>query len=110
MVYGGEGGIRTHGTVTRTTVFETVVQAQIGTGGRVNSRWLQVRDLNLQIDSRIMVPWAESPFGSGKVPQYYQSVAHQLIKDLLVSANRTKRGPFVVVLLGGAWVSVLKKP
>ena len=24
---GGEGGIRTHGTVTRTTVFETVVQA-----------------------------------------------------------------------------------
>ena len=38
---GGEGGIRTHGTLTRTTVFETVVQAQIGTGGRVNSRWLQ---------------------------------------------------------------------
>ena len=25
LIAGGEGGIRTHGTVTRTTVFETVV-------------------------------------------------------------------------------------
>jgi hypothetical protein len=40
-VIGGEGGIRTNGTVTHTTAFKTVVQAQIGTGGRVNSRWLQ---------------------------------------------------------------------
>ena len=43
-------GIRTHGTVTRTTVFETVSQAQIGTGGKVDSRWLQARDLNLHLD------------------------------------------------------------
>src|SRR5262245_18520373 len=37
---GGEGRIRTHGTVTRTTVFETT-PSQIGIGGSVNSRWLQ---------------------------------------------------------------------
>ena len=38
---GGEGGIRSHGTVTRTTVFEIIIQAQIGTGGKVNSRWFR---------------------------------------------------------------------
>jgi hypothetical protein len=40
------GAIRTHGTVTRTTVFETA-PAQIEIGGRVNSRWLEVQDLDL---------------------------------------------------------------
>jgi hypothetical protein len=41
----GEGGIRTHGTVTRTTVFETA-PSQTEIGGRVNSRWLQVPATN----------------------------------------------------------------
>ena len=36
---GGEGGIRTHGADNRTTAFETVLQAQIDTGGNLNSRW-----------------------------------------------------------------------
>ena len=31
LIYGGEGGIRTHGTVTRTTVFETVPFDHSGT-------------------------------------------------------------------------------
>ena len=35
------------GTLTRTTVFETMFQAQICAGGRVNSRWLQVQDFDL---------------------------------------------------------------
>jgi hypothetical protein len=29
------------------THFETVIQTQIGAGGRVNSRWLQAPDLDL---------------------------------------------------------------
>src|SRR5262245_63400177 len=34
---GGEGGIRTHGTVTRTTVFETVPFDHSGTSPRANT-------------------------------------------------------------------------
>jgi hypothetical protein len=34
-------------------------------------------------------------------------VSHQLIKNRLISPDRIKRGPFVVVFLGGAWVGVL---
>ena len=39
-------GFRTHGTVTRTTVFETA-PSQMGIGGSVNSRWLQAPATNL---------------------------------------------------------------
>jgi hypothetical protein len=37
-----------------------VFQAQIGTGGRVNSRWLQVRDLNLHLDFQERMITADS--------------------------------------------------
>jgi hypothetical protein len=47
LIAGGEGGIRTYGTVTRTTVFETA-PSHMGIGGRVNSRWLQALATNLQ--------------------------------------------------------------
>ena len=48
-----EGGIRTHGTVTRTTVFETAL-SQMGIGGRANSRWLQAPDLELRAEKGLV--------------------------------------------------------
>jgi hypothetical protein len=36
LIAGGEGGIRTHGTVTRTTVFETVPFDHSGTSPKAN--------------------------------------------------------------------------
>ena len=46
--------------------------------------------------------------GIGRTPT--GSIAHELVKHLLVSANGTKRGPFVVMFLDGALVGVLEKP
>ena len=37
-------------------------------------------------------------------------VAHQLVNNLLVSANRIQRGTLVVILLDRALVGVLEKP
>ena len=57
--WNGEGGIRTHGADNRTTVFETA-PSQIGFGGRVNSRWLQVQDLNLYLNFQERMITADS--------------------------------------------------
>ena len=51
-----KGGIRTHGTVTRTTVFETA-PSQMGIGGKVNCRWCSPRN---QSSGR----FSELPFGT----------------------------------------------
>ena len=59
LIAGGEGGIRTHGADNRTTVFETA-PSQIGFGGRVNSRWLQVQDLNLYLNFQERMITADS--------------------------------------------------
>ena len=45
MHIGGEGGIRTHGTVTRTTVFET---AKVGHGDRSGYTSLENRTIKMQ--------------------------------------------------------------
>ena len=73
------------------------IQTQIGTGGKVNSRWLQARDLNLHT-----VGWAKSATTA--------SIAHQLIEDALVSADGIKRSTFVVIPLDGALIGMLEKP
>ena len=57
---------RTHDAANRTTAFETVVQTQIGTGGRVNSRWLQAPRCGRS--ARVRRPFEESGLGEDGVP------------------------------------------
>jgi hypothetical protein len=47
VLYGGGGGIRTHGTISVQRLSVPGMSTQIGTDGKVNSRWLQAPDLDL---------------------------------------------------------------
>jgi hypothetical protein len=85
---------------------------------------LRARDLNLHIECQITKlfggiapPVSEREGDRFRVRQRcagganpFRSIAHQLINNLLISANSSYRRTFVVVLLGGAEVGVLKKP
>jgi len=48
---------------------------------------------NVEANTTVVFPW-----GRFKAVQSCQSVDHQLIKDLLVSPNRTNRGPLVTTV------------
>ena len=50
------------------------------------------------------------PTHRGRKSDATGSIVHELIEDLLVSANGPDRGPLVVILLDGALVGVLEKP